>query len=336
LKEKKKRKKKREKMLLLKLVFLISTLFVGSTICAETNTYTQTKTPASTNNLASQSFSNDDYGVLEGGQMSVTIYVGTIEDTETVQIFSITPPTPPTGYKLMGTAYSLQGFSSEPYLFNIPPMVRIQLSSSDVSSSTNDAEVGLYFRPVGLNWMLAPRSAYDPTTMKVTGYPDRDGDMAVFYGKITTSSDTQYKVHSAHPKHMPSKGVFALICMGAVAAIVVGALLYKRHQNGGGFAASSSSPAGRIANPVEKENEMSSKQQKKGNETAEYEAGGAGGGVAAAVAAKEKPKHSANARKSMKVEKLPKGWTEYVDDETGQFYYFEESSGQVQWTKPTK
>jgi len=80
----------------------------------------------------------------------------------------------------------------------------------------------------------------------------------------------------------------------------------------------------------------SNKKEKEREKETEYEGAAGAGAVSAAVAAKEKPSHKANARKSMKVDKLPKGWTEYVDDETGQFYYFEESSGQVQWTKPTK
>jgi len=162
--------------------------------------------------------------------------------------------------------------------------------------------------------------------------------MAVFYGKISTSSDTQNKVSSGHPKHMPSKGAFALLCMAAVAAIAIGAVLYKRHKDAA--AGSQPSAASRIANPVEKGNEMSSKhsnkKEKEREKETEYEGAAGAGAVSAAVAAKEKPSHKANARKSMKVDKLPKGWTEYVDDETGQFYYFEESSGQVQWTKPTK
>jgi len=302
--------------------------WVGFSVC-QTPTYTQSETPASTALISSQTFDNGDTGTLTGQYMSVKIFVGTITNSEDVKI--LMPPAgsimADTGYTLVGTPYSLRASDDEPYLFNIPPKVSIMLMSSDVDGK-DPKKLALYFMPAGQKWMLVDRSMYDASTMTVYGYPDRDGYMAVFYGDVK-SSDTQNKdkVKSKHVKGMPSKGAWALICMGVVAFVAIVAVAYKkmgfgRGGGGGGASAAASKKANRTPNPVEKEHAM--------------EAGVAATSVTAAVAAKEKPAHSNNARKSMKVDKLPKGWMQYDTDDGSGVYYYNEEKNLTQWERPTK
>ena len=181
------------------------------------------------------------------------------------------------------------------FLFGVNVEVSIKLTAQSVAS-LDHSKINLYYLPTtqGIGpaiVLLASESWYNSSSMMVYGNMQRTG---VYFAAYGNPPETQNQLAlSAMPKKstIPDAGGWTLIVMGIVAVAAIGYVLYVRRTRGagGGVAAPSKTREADVEdNPVS---------AKAVAATATATAGGA---------AAAKPSHKKDARKSIKVQALPK------------------------------
>jgi hypothetical protein len=238
-------------------------------------------------------------------------YVGTVQTAAAFSVERYTEMIPelPEPLEHLGANPDMYAIYPSNFLFGVNIRVSMPLDPLNVADK-DPSMISMYYLPstVGVGAatpLKCTQSWLNTTSWVLYGNMQRTGVYFAAYG-VEEKETIEIKTSTQEASNMPDAGGWSLIVMFALLGALVAFLLYKRSKRVGGFSFG-------------------------GGNT-----GGAAKAAPVAAAAAAAPTHAKNNRKSMKVNKLPPGWVEYETDDGSGTYYYNETTSETTWERPTK
>eukprot|EP00300_Choanocystis_sp_HF-7_P004980 c13813_g1_i2.p1 GENE.c13813_g1_i2~~c13813_g1_i2.p1 ORF type:complete len:345 (+),score=-3.18 c13813_g1_i2:50-1036(+) len=258
-------------------------------------------------------------------------FVGTVQNAAQFRLFkySSTAPSLPEGLTHLPVGSNgpdMYQIYPQNFLFGVNIKVSMKLQPQAVTGK-DPTMINLYYLPstTGIEPAVpvkATQSWLNTSSWILYGNMQRTGIYFAAYG-TPKETNTPVNIKGESNATAVDAGGWSLIAMCTVLVALVAFFVYKKSQNGG------------FSMPTRNKPEVDVEHNPTANTTSKAAAAG-GAATAAAASRSAAPTHKQNNRKSMKVAKLPPGWVEYETDDGSAVYYYNESTSETTWDRPTK